>query len=1146
MKASTRPRTRARPHHEPGPIRAWVRIQWHQTGAPLRCLHTQMLRFQAHTTVEKARWWRGRGVQGWFIFAAAWFGVLLLALRLYGDFRGFSVFGFKIPPKDPSIRAGYYAVLAILVPYWVAAVGYLFFLLWRVLRLRSPYRKIAIKQPKELAPTAGTILGDVVGRDDLCRAIMEDLRDRGTRRPHVIVGGVGAGKTAVLVRLTTLLAQKHAVPVPLRLRDYGRKLDFRNAGHDRFCDLAALMGFPAVKADKIWQQLCKDNKIVVLADGLEEALQDLGAHDDERDNMIRLAIHDARKEKLPLVIASRPHAPLQGMEASMTELEPLGERDALQYLRRHGITDDDALLQWIVETADVSESPLYLQITDELNGAKLLDRVAAHFDWARAGESDADRMGLRVRLLESWTDAVVKGYLHHDAGVENKADREATLEQLSALACAGLRMDSLYVRFSDFTDSVDDMPKGAAENEKNSRLEQCGRNAELYREIHARLQEKLDQLQRRRDLQLAATHGQQLGLVEPHGDGIRFQHSIMQAYLGSRYMDVALSNQRYMDSALEDPGREFLIALAMSTRNHHNDVSPDVSRAHAEKIFNTLFDDARERLDRKLDVKTVDLYATAAQVLPETGRVILGTGKEHGFTGIVKAVRDLIRQTQQEPEKVFDAPGSLEAAKLQFVQQLGEAMRRAEGMHRHDEPTEKKVSGDELRLSYRALFDLSVCEPSYAVRVAAAAEIGAGSDVARQALLDRLAPIRLSPAAQQELDKPTEAEELLRGQIMRAWLAPMLVASAAPQEGEGEHKEGPGKEPETLLLSRHARRILEDWLEYVIHPGPAEPFPVNLKIALAQGFRFAANKRVLDLYAQAESRAYLAERAKDMLHGVDFWYSRIALLHALTLWSLPDRLDDSPSDYQPRLTGEQEEAHRHRQQQSPDALVKQWLVMRVEEAERASKESSIEHPFVDQAARLCVFALESQQPDRFMWIDESGVLSKTGYGPVRTVAPPRRRQWIPQSAGWSALAPRAQQLVADVLVFLNLAEGGRAPMERERRLAGTGRAVLPVCLTKDRGPLDPLRTIGAERLAGRQTRCASACLFALCPYPLKGEQAQHARAELSEAFCRRQRVLLGFRGRIKAFRFRLTAPWQGETKTRLKHFWEDMGQRSRR
>jgi len=61
-----------------------------------------------------------------------------------------------------------------------------------------------------VTPTAGAIIDQGVGRDELCMAVMPDLRDR-TTRPHVIVGGVGTGKTAVLVRLTEYLAEKRAI-----------------------------------------------------------------------------------------------------------------------------------------------------------------------------------------------------------------------------------------------------------------------------------------------------------------------------------------------------------------------------------------------------------------------------------------------------------------------------------------------------------------------------------------------------------------------------------------------------------------------------------------------------------------------------------------------------------------------------------------------------------------------------------------------------------------------------------------------------------------------------------------------------------------------------------------------------------------------
>ena len=44
------------------------------------------------------------------------------------------------------------------------------------------------------------MVGEVVGRDQLCDVIIDDVIDPRSRRPHVIVGGVGTGKTALLER----------------------------------------------------------------------------------------------------------------------------------------------------------------------------------------------------------------------------------------------------------------------------------------------------------------------------------------------------------------------------------------------------------------------------------------------------------------------------------------------------------------------------------------------------------------------------------------------------------------------------------------------------------------------------------------------------------------------------------------------------------------------------------------------------------------------------------------------------------------------------------------------------------------------------------------------------------------------------------
>ena len=191
------------------------------------------------------------------------------------------------------------------------------------------------------------------------------------------------------------------------------------------------------------------------------------------------------------------------------------------------------------------------------------------------------------------------------------------------------------------------------------------------------------------------------------------------------------------------------------------------------------------------------------------------------------------------------------------------------------------------------------------------------------------------------------------------------------------------------------------------------------------------------------------------------------------------------------------------------------------------------HPFVAEAGKLAVEALKTGHPERFLWIDESGIVSSVGSRAAQATKDRKHHLWISPSAGWAALDPRAQQLVADVLLLLNLAERGEGPDEIERRLGRVESSDLPLCFTRNRDPLDPKTTIGGlARPPG--SNCIDGCRYQLCPYPPDGVQPY--RSELSEAFCRGQQTLLN-RG--------LSAPWQTMPRADLKRFWAQMAERAR-
>ena len=921
------------------------------------------------------------------------------------------------------------------------------------------------------------MIGEVVGRDELCHVMIEDLRDRGIRRPHVIVGGVGTGKTALLVRLTQLLAERGAVPVPVRLRDAQENLDFRELARKRFVAESNAAMLSDAEGEKVWRQLCKDNQVVVLADGLEEALIE-GKVERERDNLIRLAIRQASEHRLPLIVASRPHDLLREMEAATVELEPLSEEAALQYLQRD-YSGDERRLNWVVETADVAETPLYLQITRQLQRAGLMEYVTSGRDNRRLDTRSVDRAELRLRLLETWMQALIDGHFATGAPVSS-GDRKATVEQLSVLACIGLQRDLLQVKFDDFETLRKQDPSPMI-------IMEVGRT--------------LENLKRRFDVRLAATLGTRLGLVEAFGDGVRFPHSIMQAYLGSRLIDVAMADQQYCSDALKDPGRELLIALVMNSRAKDG----RASRNAATQVPNrTVRPDADERLrdllkekaSQRDDVKGLDLYAAALQIDCVASTPVHGAiAKE-----LAKCWPDLWAQDQR----------TLVEAKLNLVRRFGEVA-RAVAARRQREPD------CPAEPAYRQLYRIIISEPSYPIRVEGVQEIGTGGDDAFDALKGALGPSddadpaderatpRASEAGNRSAPEPPlgrhapeedEEERAWREKVIRAWLAPLLVGSVTRN-------------------ARDARRNLEQWLQFVSEHDAARgesDLRLSLEVALAQGFKFAANRRNQHPHAHRETRAFLVEQARELLTGSRFWFTRLTLVHALCLWSLTDGPD------------QQSAGRRH----ADHTLVEHW---------GGFPGGQQEHPFVVEARKLAVWALETGQPERFIWIDESGVVAKIGSRPANPESPRKHSLWIPPSTGWTALHPHAQKLVADVLLLLNLAERGAHPSDRNRRLQRTNRNDLPPCLSEDRSPLDPTRTVGMATTSDPGSNCKRDCPFQLCPYPPKGEE--NYRIELSEAFCRRQHALMTGNSMR-----RRSAPWQETLPGDLKQFWKRMGQRA--
>ncbi len=1052
------------------------------------------------------------------------------------------------------------------IPLLSVALASAVFLFYRLRVVKSPITQKARDRPDELVQTAGPTTGTIVGRDELCQVIMEDIRDPLARRPHLVVGGVGTGKTAVLVRLTKLLADHGAVPVPIRLRDAQDDLDFREMAWNRFRSLAEGIVLSAGEAEKIWRQLRKDDQIVVVADGLEEALSE-GSAKADRDNLIRLAIHQARELGLPLVIASRPHEPLRGADATIMELEPLSEEAALDYISEYASNEDARRLDWLVETAGLTELPLYLQITRQLCLHDRLDHLTAGRGRRKLDTRSIDRSELRLNLLDTWLEALFDGHLMPAIPL-SRAEREAGVEWLSALACIGLLRDSIDVKFDDYASRPGVPRRGTGVR---------SRYPEIDSKVKTAVAAKLPR--RKLDIRLAVAWADRLNLADAHGDGLRFRHSIMQAYLGSRFMRTALLDAEFkkdLYSALRNPGRELLIALVLYCRQEaataREPVRPQLE-AGPEPAAITAASPPRPaaRPAQRQVARTRRAPVPAPRPVPGSGSTAepaaagpaapapgaagpdVPAGPPPGADGIapgtlkpadVASIRELLKDrawaatedvkaldlyaAALEIDSFLDQPSTdriaakiaerwpnirggdqatIDEAKLGLVRRFGDAIRtiedrRARARADSGQPPGGQ-SGDLPQRAYGQLFLIGCRELSYPIRLAIAQETGAGGDSACAALHDTRSAAALAAATE---------DFMWRDRTMAAWLAPLLVGSADQRARDARH------ELEALLAQVGRNE----------HDQGSGPLPIAVEIALAQGFKYAANRLRRHPHGGPGARVYLAEQAMAMLERARFWFSQVTLIHALCLWEMPD-----PDARRSALRQERDRDGRGNQPgrrgSDPEAVVGHWLRI-------ASKRR---HPFVSGAAELAAEALRTRQPERYLWIDESGVVSRVGSGAAQGATYRKHNLWIPPSTGWSGLDPRAQQLVANALLLLNLAERGQQPEQLERRLQRADRGELPPCLTANREPLDPTRTVGGADTSAPGTNCLDGCPFRLCPYPPSGVQPH--RAELSEAFCHGQQALLrGRQARAAAGAWQSSVP-AGE----LRRFWEKMADRAR-
>jgi hypothetical protein len=820
---------------------------------------------------------------------------------------------------------------SLLISIVPIAAAVLTLLLWRLSHIRRQYRKRARKVPEVLVQT--TAANAVVGRQGLCDVLQANVQDRRLRRPQLLVGGVGVGKTAVLVRLTRLLAIRRAVPVPIRLRDAQKELDFASLARKRFLAEMEPSLLSETEGDQIWRKLLAEDRVVVLADGLEEALIGPDA-ERSRDTTIQLAFDAATDAHLPLIVTSRPHDTMRYVSAATLRLEPLSEAAAVDFILS-ARPDNDDTVRTIVEQAEVVEAPLYMQLARALHRSGRLTEL----DVGRKG-----RLALRVTLLDTWRRALIDRELF--ASAPHVADeREQALTDLEALACVGLAADRLEVGFGDLN--------GRA---PTTHTDECAD----YRELLAA---------NCSDVHLAANVGARLDIVEAKSMGVRFRHSIVQAYLGSRRMSALLGAQSdYLDRALSDPSREALMALVMFCWREEG-------RPHRRSMRDRLL----EGPGKRNHTKAIDMLAAAVEIdsmIDESQARWL----DRCWDRVWVSSRD--QDTEQ--------------AKLRAVARLGESGRAIDC---GDRPSAGAVSSsaqaagrcERRHGSFVTLWNICLREETYSVRLAAAQELGAAGSAGFEALRPILREALQD--ARGHLGRPADplAPQLERRFALQGWILPLLVRSV-----DATHTD-------------QVKTLVAEWIDIIRSTRGSCP----IEASWAQGFKYEANIHRRD--ADPAARLFLAKQASLLADGAVFWYARICLLHAFALWSLGESGPDGAADGDDVESAPEVQARRAYARRR----IESWGI-------------DLRHPLVAEAGQLCELARQSDRPTKYIWIDEAGVVAKLGpkAGALSHVA--SSRLWISPAAGWLALDERARRLVAEIVVLLNLAEGTDRTMSQER------------------------------------------------------------------------------------------------------------------
>jgi hypothetical protein len=767
-----------------------------------------------------------------------------------------------------------------------ALASYLYLIGYRRRRVVHRYLQMVERNPFRLLPveTARASGLGVFARGDLIDRVSDELRTARAGGAQIVFGEAGAGKTTFLLQLAGHLAQRGALPVVVPLRGLPAPLQLHEMARTQLLGHVRAFLRSAAEGDKIWRALWAEGSVVILADGLDEAM--LGTSTDERSIATKSALDAATSDRLLVVVTTRQEGSPLVTGYPEFELPPLTRDQAHRYvIDRSSVVApssyqdaaevDQKLIERIIDVAGVTQTPFYLDIVSTVTSAGYLARLAA-----------TDGRQLRREMLDAYCAALVGQEIATTASLDTADDNEM-VANIACVAGAMTLKGRLEATVTELTSAYD-----------------------LFAQELA-----LPSI----DMARAVEDGRALSVIQTYraqGDtNVRFAHSILQSYF---LFCLLRRDKRIWSFMLRDAvvSRELADAISMWCR--WPPAQPDAGEVGA-----TLLDKAR----RTQHDASLMLAITAVDVMAASQ-----TDMDVATGGFRAAWRQASRP-----------------AKLASIPRL-----------------------ETLRLPWgHAFLYEQTHDPDYAVRWAVAeALVNAGELAVTVMRAKTLATVEYAERTRPRQWRPPHDHDIS---------ALGVILPALRSNTSGQTRDEVGTYLHRLMASLYGG---EDGDRGWSGRGGVPP---STEASLAQGFKLDAMRFPDEPIDPA---------ALDLLHAARFWYSKIAVLHALCRRCVTTTQDPAVL----RL--------------SREAIV-------------ATATDEHEHPLVRTAARLCRRTLaEPRNWDRYLWNDETQVISRAK----------------------SDLCDEAVILVADVVLLLNLIEQQR--VSGERRTQMQQKTDLPYCLRR--------------------------------------------------------------------------------------------------